>query len=68
MRPRADKDLTPLVIARTLAIFAVVLGVGTLGLVVATRAGLPPTEPGTRLVAALAALLSLVCVVGHRHD
>ena len=68
MRSPAEKDVTTLVIARTLAIFVVVLGVGALLLVVATRSGVPVAGAGTRVVIAAAALLSLVSVVRHRHD
>lgn len=67
MRPQEEKDVTTLVIARTLAIFVVVLGAGVLVMFTASRLGVDGLEPGVVVVAAMAALLSLVYVVRHRH-
>jgi hypothetical protein len=68
MRTPEERDVTTLVIARTIAIFVVVLGAGVLLLVVAAQLGADALETGVVVVAALAALLSLVFVVRHRHD
>jgi hypothetical protein len=68
VRTPEEKDVTTLVIARTLAIFVVVLGAGALVVFIGSTLGLDGLEPGVTVVAATAALLSLVFVVRHRHD
>lgn len=68
MRTPEERDVTTLVIARTLAIFVVVLAAGALVMVIGSLAGLDGLEPGVVVVAGVAALLSLVFVVRHRHD
>jgi len=68
MRTPEEKDVTTLVIARTLAIFVVVLAGGALLIFIGSALGLDGLEPGVVVVAGLAALLSLVFVVRHRHD
>ena len=68
MRTPEQKDVTTLVIARTVAIFVVVLVAGVLLLAAASALGVDAQDPGVVVVAAVAALLSLVFVVRHRHD
>lgn len=68
MRTPEEKDVTTLVIVRTIAIFVVVLGAGALVVFIGSTLGLDGLEPGVTVVAALAALLSLVFVVRHRDD
>lgn len=68
MRTPEEKDETTLVIARTLAIFVVVLLAGGLVLVLASALGVDVLEPWVRLLIAASALLALVFVVRHRND
>lgn len=66
--PDDDRDLTPAAIARALVIFAAVLATGVLVVVVASSLGADALEPGVVVAAAVAALLSVLLVVRHRHD
>jgi len=68
VRTPEEKDVTTLVIARTLAIFVVVLGAGVLLVFIGSALGLDVQQPGVVVAAAVAALLSLVFVVRHRND
>ena len=68
MRTPEEKDATTLVIARTIAIFVVVLLAGVLLIVASSALGVDIQTPGLVVVAAVAALLSLVFVVRHRND
>jgi len=68
VRTPEEKDVTTLVVARTLVIFVVVLGAGALVVLIGSTLGLDGLEPGVTVVAAMAALLSLVFVVRHRND
>lgn len=68
MRTPQERDVTTLVIARTIAIFVVVLGAGVLVIGAASASGVDGLQPGLRVAAAVAALLALVFVVRHRND
>ena len=68
VRTPEEKDITTLVIARTLAIFVVVLTAGGLVLGGLAALGVDGLDPAVVVVAGVAALLSLVFVVRHRND
>lgn len=66
MESRAEKDAKTLLIVRALVVCVLVLGAGTLLLVLASRLGLDELHPAVRVLTAAAALGTVVLVLRRR--